>query len=273
MNHFKKSAMGLSVMTAAVLLFAYQNCSRTQFVSSLDGANLKAVDIVDSSGRTEGDDGQTGAPVPGDSVDVPPVAGASPSPAPVPDMSPAPSVPPVMPPVVVDDPKGNGKGGDNAGGGMPSEPPAGSPSGTPAGSPSDSPTSNVGGNKDGDKVPPGQSAQLPDLVECQMLHPNKKVVLEVAMQVQHGNSSAIRICMSTNACLNLINQFAVKHSCSLDASAPEAAADAQAQCTEIFPGSRGTCKNATILSDAQVSELLVKLAAPAPSPSPVAPQQ
>lgn len=271
MNHYKKSATGLSVMTAAILLFAYQNCSRTQFVSSLDGANLKAIDIVDSSGRTEGDDGQTGAPVLDDSVDVPPVAGDSPSPAPVPDMSPVPSVPPVMPPVVVDDPKGNGKGGDNAGGGMPSEPPAGSPSETPVASPAPV----AGGNKDGDKVPPGQSAQLPDLVECQMLHPNKKVVLETSMQVQHGNSSSIRICMSTNACLSLINEFAVKHSCSLDASAPEAAADAQAQCTEIFPGSRGTCKNATILSDAQVSELLVKLAAPAPSPSPspVAPQQ
>lgn len=105
------------------------------------------------------------------------------------------------------------------------------------------------------------SSSKSDLVECQMLHPNKKVILSYELLVQHGNSSSVRVCMSTNACLKLINAFAVQHSCSLDASAPAAQADSQRQCTEIFPGSKGTCNNATVLSDAQVSELLSKLEA------------
>jgi len=107
--------------------------------------------------------------------------------------------------------------------------------------------------------PPHKGEDTSGLVECQMLHPNKKVVLNYDLLVQPGNSSTVRVCMSENACLKLINEFAIKHSCSLEASAPSSAADAQRQCTEIFPGSKGTCHNATVVSDAQVSELLKKL--------------
>jgi hypothetical protein len=110
-----------------------------------------------------------------------------------------------------------------------------------------------------DKKNPKGGSDTSGLVECQMLHPNQKVVLSYELFVQHGNSTSVRVCMSENACLKLINAFAVQHSCSLDASAPAAQADANRQCTEIFPGSKGTCHNAAIVTDAQVTELLKKM--------------
>jgi hypothetical protein len=64
--------------------------------------------------------------------------------------------------------------------------------------------------------------------------------------------------MSENACLKLINAYAVQHDCSLDLG-QGAAANLQAQCTEIFPGSKGTCHNAAVLTDEQVSNLLTKM--------------
>lgn len=202
------------------VVFGYQNCSQTHFTSDLEGAVLKAEALPDGD-RAQGDDGQI---IPGD--------------------SPEPS--PIETPVVDDkkDPKG-------------SDEPKGSDVPKNSDMPKDSTDSDVPkqpGKKD------KESSDQSDLVECQMLHPNKKIVLSYELFVQHGNSSSVRTCMSTNACLKLINAFAVQHSCSLDASAPMAQADAQRQCTEIFPGSKGTCHNATVLTDDQVNELLKKLA-------------
>ncbi len=125
------------------------------------------------------------------------------------------------------------------------------------GDPKDSPISD--GTISGGKGKTSDGAAASGLVECQMLHPNKKIVLGYDLYVQPGNSSSVRVCMSENACLKLINAFAVQHSCSLDVSAPMAQADAGRQCTEIFPGSKGTCQNASIVTDAQVSELLKKM--------------
>ncbi|WP_413288098.1 hypothetical protein [Bdellovibrio sp. HCB337] len=114
------------------------------------------------------------------------------------------------------------------------------------------------GKKNPPKGPPSGDVHAMDLVECQMLHPNKKVVLGSEFEVSPSNSSSHRVCMSRHACLDLINAYAIRHECSL---APGAGQDAnQVQCTEIFPGSKGTCHNATILSDDQVSEILDLLA-------------
>lgn len=129
------------------------------------------------------------------------------------------------------------------------------------------PDDKKGGPKDPSSMPPQAGGKdktldgtdVSGLVECQMLHPSTKIVLSYELFVQHGNSTSVRVCMSENACLKLINAFAVQHSCSLDASAPMAQADAGRQCTEIFPGSKGTCHNASIVTDAQVSELLKKM--------------
>lgn len=233
MKYQKLSFYLTSASLLLVVLFGYQNCSQTHFTSAMDGAVLKA-ETLPADTSSPGDDGQV--IIPGDSADPSPTPVVSPTPAatPTPAASPSP-----------DDKKGGPKDKDPS-----SMPPQ-------AGGPGDSSKPpQAGGNngKDG--------SDQSDLVECQMLHPNKKVVLSYELFVQHGNSSKVRVCMSTNACLKLINAFAVQHSCSLDASAPMAAADAGRQCTEIFPGSKGTCHNASVLSDDQVTELLKKMENP-----------
>lgn len=134
-----------------------------------------------------------------------------------------------------------------------------SPSPNPAASPCDN---GKNPKKDGTDSPQSgaSSDATADLVECELLHPNMKVVLDYSLIGEHGNSSSVRVCMSRNACLQLVNAFAVQHSCTLDASTPASAADAQSQCIKIFPGSKGTCHNATILSDDQVTSILQKMA-------------
>lgn len=134
------------------------------------------------------------------------------------------------------------------------------------------PTDDTKGNSNNDDSPsspgapssaggngPNDSEQSAGLVECQMLHPNKKIVLKYELETQHTNSSSVRVCMSQNACLSLINAHSVANNCSLVPGESIAENSEQAQCTEIFPGSKGTCKNASILSDEQVSELLKKM--------------
>ena len=92
-----------------------------------------------------------------------------------------------------------------------------------------------------------------------MLHPNRKIVLGSEFEMSPSNASSHRVCMTRHACLSLINAYAERHECSL---APGLGQDAEpTQCTEVFPGTKGTCHNATVLSDEQVSEQLDQLAA------------
>jgi hypothetical protein len=93
------------------------------------------------------------------------------------------------------------------------------------------------------------------VVECEMLSPNSKITLSEELALA-ANKSSTRICMSEYACVKILNDFAVKHNCSLDKN--EQASSAGTQCTKIFPGSKGTCHNATVLSDDEVKELLKK---------------
>ncbi|WP_413291260.1 hypothetical protein [Bdellovibrio sp. HCB337] len=95
-----------------------------------------------------------------------------------------------------------------------------------------------------------------NLVECDMGRPNTKVILNAMLKASHSNASATRVCMSENACLKVINAFAAKRDCSL--SKP-VSGDSGEQCTQIFPGSKGTCKNAAKISDAEVAEILKKM--------------
>jgi hypothetical protein len=124
---------------------------------------------------------------------------------------------------------------------------------------------NNGGKKDhpnsGSPVTdvPDDSVESADIVECQMLHPNRKIILGAEIVESPSNASSSRVCMSRNACLELVNAYAARHDCSLATGAGHEA-DPQLQCTEIFPGSRGTCHNAKILSDDEVAEILNRLA-------------
>jgi len=103
-----------------------------------------------------------------------------------------------------------------------------------------------------------QVADAEDLVECQLGSPNAKIILNLNF-VTGSNDSATRICMSKNACLSLFNTYAAERGCSLSSGPATAAAPAGTQCTEIFPGSKGTCHNAKALTDAQVTSMLQEM--------------
>lgn len=102
------------------------------------------------------------------------------------------------------------------------------------------------------------SSQSGSLVECEFSSSKNKVVLSDSVTIG-SNAQTSRICMSENACLNLVNEYAVSHDCSLAPGAATSPSSNGVQCTKVFPGSKGTCKNAKVLSDADVSALLVKL--------------
>jgi hypothetical protein len=103
------------------------------------------------------------------------------------------------------------------------------------------------------------SCDKDDVVECEMVSPNAKIILgQTSKLLELGsNSSATRVCMSERACLKLINSYAAGRKCSLSLHA--CSSNSQTQCTKIFPGSQGTCKNAKVLSDAEVAKLLEKM--------------
>lgn len=103
------------------------------------------------------------------------------------------------------------------------------------------------------------SVAAADIVECQMLHPNRKIVLGPEIEISSSNAASSRVCMSRSACLELVNAYANRHDCSLAAGAGQDPTEAR-QCTEIFPGSKGTCNHAKILADAEVTEILNILA-------------
>lgn len=94
-----------------------------------------------------------------------------------------------------------------------------------------------------------------DLVECDLGGPNSKVILSGNLK-KGSNASSTRVCMSENACLTIINAFAAQRDCSLAQTAGASNSPTSEQCTQIFPGSRGTCKNASKLADDQVAAIL-----------------
>jgi hypothetical protein len=98
------------------------------------------------------------------------------------------------------------------------------------------------------------------LVECEIMSANSKIILSISNTLASGSNAAVsRICMSENACLKLINSYAASRSCKLAPGKP--VSDSQTQCAKIFPGSKGTCKNARALSDSDIQNLLNKMAA------------
>jgi len=118
---------------------------------------------------------------------------------------------------------------------------------------------------DGDsaEAPPIASAPIEEnqsveeeesLVECDLGRPNSKVILSGILK-KGSNASSTRVCMSEHACLQIVNAFAAKRDCSLLQTAG-ASNSQNDQCTQIFPGSRGTCKNAAKVSDDEIASIL-----------------
>lgn len=189
-----------------------------------DSMVLRTEEPSDLGAGGVGDGSGAGVPLPPDDSSVPP--GASPSPNP--DVSPNPDASPNPDP-----------------GASPSPNPDVSPNPSPGASPNPDPSAS-----------PTPVVAQGDLVECQMLHPNRKIVLGEDLKQSPSNRSSTRVCMSEAACLQIINAYAVRHSCSLAYGEGEDPDDPQLQCTEIFPGTNGTCNNARILSDDEVRENL-----------------
>lgn len=97
-----------------------------------------------------------------------------------------------------------------------------------------------------------------DLIECEIMGANAKVVLGKSKLLEIGsNASATRVCMTENACLKMVNSYAAGHGGSL--ALGEAKAANESQVAKIFPGSKGTCKNALPLTDATVQKLLAAM--------------
>lgn len=120
--------------------------------------------------------------------------------------------------------------------------------------PAKGPSANV---NSGDGAPTSSSIAS-GAVECDLKAPNTKIILSKTLEGA-SNASCSRVCMSEHACLQLINSYASARSCTL--AAGPAQSSASGQCTAIFPGSKGTCKHAKILTDSEVLTLLGALAA------------
>lgn len=105
-----------------------------------------------------------------------------------------------------------------------------------------------------DPISDDQGKDKSGLVECELIHPNQKVILS-GVFLKGSNNSATRVCMSEHACLRIINEYASKRDCTLSLGASSEAAS-ETQCTKIFPGSKGTCHNAAVVSDENVMGIL-----------------
>jgi hypothetical protein len=115
---------------------------------------------------------------------------------------------------------------------------------------------NGGSNPSGSDDNPPPTSDSSSVVECDMASSSDKITVSSGkFVVSHSNAASDRVCMSPHACLEIINAFANAHSGSLDSSQPSSGS--HHQCTDPFPGSQGTCNNATVLSDSQVAAILL----------------
>jgi hypothetical protein len=99
-------------------------------------------------------------------------------------------------------------------------------------------------------------ADSSNLVECELNSPSLKI--KISLAAEHSNGQSARVCMSENACLKLINDYAAGHNNSME-KGPETSPGSPAKCTKIFPGSKGTCHNARVLSDEQIAGVLAEM--------------
>jgi len=105
-----------------------------------------------------------------------------------------------------------------------------------------------------DTVVENEDVDYDSLVECELISQKQKIIFDQVLS-EGSNKSATRVCMSENACLKLINSYAAKRDCKLSLGASDLQ-DSEGQCTKIFPGSKGTCRNAGTVSDDRVTEIL-----------------
>lgn len=228
MSKFKGRGLFIGALVCASFI-GFQNCSKANFQTDA-GASLRAASTTATvPSFTGGNDGTYTPPSSSSPSSSTPSTG-TPS-----DSNPQPSVV-------------GGPSDSNPNSNANQPPTAGGPS-------SSAPSSNSGTVGDA----PDSSQTTADLVECDMGTPSYKVILEGGLLSDHSNASSTRICMSETACLSIINAYAAARNCTL-ASGAATTPSATGQCTEIFPGSKGTCHNAQVLTDGDVANLLLTLA-------------
>ncbi|HEY8270835.1 MAG TPA: hypothetical protein VIG33_08080 [Pseudobdellovibrionaceae bacterium] len=231
-----KFRLGMTILSFSFMAIAFQNCSKTHFTSDESEMYFKAETVapdVPLPSNGGGDDGSQ--PV----ETMPPQTMATPAPNPTP--ADIPQLPPVTDPV--------------AG-------PVMDPGTTPGMEPSkdhgkcdNSSSHDQAGHKD-DKGHKGDA--VAGLVECELGSPSLKIKLNQDFDAEHSNSQSSRVCMTENACLKVLNTYAADRKCSMDLGTPYSSGS-PAQCTKIFPGSKGTCHNAKVLSDDAIKAILEKM--------------
>ncbi len=96
-------------------------------------------------------------------------------------------------------------------------------------------------------------------VECVLTGLNEKIALTSVLEVG-SNASSTRVCMSSQACLRLINDYAATHNCRLTLGKSTSSNNNNLKCTGISPASKVTCNNARTLSDTELINILASMA-------------
>lgn len=156
---------------------------------------------------------------------------------------------------------GNGNGtGTGSGSGSGTGTGSGTGSGTATGSGGTGTSSGGGGSMAGgcgnNNGPSNNSSS--DVVECDLGSPSVKIAFSNTLGSTSSNASNDRVCMSTKACLSIINDYAVARDCTLSPGAPTQTSS-NPQCTQVFPGN-GVCNNATTITDTEVANALASMA-------------
>ncbi|MGZ3743287.1 MAG: hypothetical protein ACXWRE_07220 [Pseudobdellovibrionaceae bacterium] len=258
-----KSKVVLTVLSLGVMALAFQNCSQTHFTSGEGTVYFKAEALPTGSVLPSNQGGNDGSTMSGPTTSPTPGSTTGTTPSPTPGSTPGsmPGSTDTTPGSITD--------------GAPTPTPAPMPSVTPgdgtlppvAGSNQD----RSGGNckdkgneadddsKDNDSKDVHGKDPVQDLVECELMSPSMKIKLNQTFEGEHSNDSSTRVCMTENACLKILNTYAADHNCSMALGAATSTGN-PTQCTEVFPGSKGTCHNAKVLSDDAISAILANMA-------------
>ncbi len=242
MRMLKNAKFNLGMLLTGLVMVGFQNCGRqtVDFKSSLPENSVFVASSISNPNQLLCPDGS--APLLDSTNPCPAPVTSQPPVMPPPVVSPpVTSQPPVMPPPVVSPP-------------VASQPPVMPPPVVLPPVASQPPVSLPPvAYKENEKE---ENEDYKDKIECVVGH-NFRIALKSNLEESHSNSSESRLCMSEQACLNLVNAYATRRNCELKSG--HETSNSSGDCTHIFQGSKGTCKNAHIAKDDEVKEILEKM--------------
>lgn len=240
------------ILGLALLLFAFQNCGKVSFTSTVKPAFVASDDGQNVDGQQQPPSEQVNNEVPG-SGSEPGSGGGNETPGSGGSSDPG----------QVSNPGGGETDpGHTEGPGETGDP--GDVPGSSGGHNHKPPVAHNPGDDDDhdDHESSGGSKDPTELVECVIKKSNAKILLAGSLKAGTSNRSSTRVCVSAHACLGLINGYIESRGGSLTtgpASTSSLHSGASNQCTAVFPGSKGTCKNAQVLSDTEVNGILAEM--------------